>query len=411
MLVLNQKITVSWNPKNRSHYEKLGYSFTKYNNKFEIPVEDLPVNSCMLVYVICDHCGKEYKMQYANYLRAINKFHENACQDCSAKRSAELSLTKRQGKMYLVCSNFCKIHNYTLITTKEELINNKSEVKYICPIHGLCVTRYTNIQHGTQCYKCSRIQALKNKNKTTLPRRQDLLYSKALKVSEDQGYELVSKKEEIINNRTYIRYKCPDHGLKEMRIANYNNYRGCSDCAIKNLNVLFRLDSEEVEKRIENLGGKLHNKEEYINTAEENLIIDCPYCGDPFTTSLNLFCQHGGQACPNCRNTESIGEKKIRIYLEEHKIVFEQEKWFSNCRDINPLPFDFYLPNSNKIIEFDGRQHFEQSSLFYHTPFPEQKSHDEIKNKYCKDNNIELLRIPYWEINNINNILDNYLYA
>lgn len=87
----------------------------------------------------------------------------------------------------------------------------------------------------------------------------------------------------------------------------------------------------------------------------------------------------------------------------------QQEKWFSDCRDINPLPFDFYLPNSNQIIEFDGKQHFDQSSLFYHTTLSDQKSHDEIKNKYCKDNNIGLLRIPYWEINNINSILDNYL--
>lgn len=129
------------------------------------------------------------------------------------------------------------------------------------------------------------------------------------------------------------------------------------------------------------------------------------------TTSLRLFCQHGGQACPNCRDTESIGEKKIRLYLENHKIAFDQEKWFPDCRDINPLPFDFYLPNSNKIIEFDGRQHYESSSLFYHTPLQEQISHDEIKNKYCKDNNIDLLRIPYWEINNIDNILDEFICA
>ena len=65
--------------------------------------------------------------------------------------------------------------------------------------------------------------------------------------------------------------------------------------------------------------------------------------------------------------------------------------------------------NSNQIIEFDGRQHFDQSSLFYHTPFSEQKSHDEIKNKYCEHNNIKLLRIPYWEINNIDNILNDFI--
>lgn len=409
MLVPNQKIIVKWTSSNVKRYKEKGYTFTKFGEQLEVNAEDLPPTCKAKVQVQCDECLDIYEMLYAHYTETISKKGKIICRKCSPKHPTKEVVEQRQSRMFLICIDFCNSHGYTLLTKKEELRNNESEVRYICPVHGECIVKYDSVRHGNQCYKCSRAQALKNKNKTTLPRRQDLLYSRALKVSEDQGYELISKKEDIINNRTYITYKCPHHGLKEMRIANYNNYKGCPDCAIENLNVLFRLDSDEVEKRIENLGGKLHNKEKYINTAKENLIIDCPYCGKPFTTSLRLFCQHGGQACPNCRNTESIGEKKIRMYLEEHKIIFEQEKWFTDCRDVNPLPFDFYLPKSNQIIEFDGKQHFDSSSLFYHTPLSEQKSHDEIKNKYCKDNNIKLLRIPYWEINNINNILDNSL--
>ena len=409
MLVPNQKVEVRWNPRNKKYYERIGYVFTKMGDKIDVPIEKLPNNSSAFADVICDSCGKEYRIRYCDYIKKIKKHNENLCQKCSAKRLANKTLKERQEKMYSVVLDFCKFHNYTLLTKKEELINNQSEVRYICPIHGECKTKYTSIQQGKQCYKCSRKLALKKKAETTLTERQNKLYQKALEVSKQQGYELISKKEEIINNHTYIIYRCPCHGLKKMRISNYNSYKGCPDCATENLNALFRLDSDEVEKRIENLGGKLRNKEEYVNTTEENLIIDCPYCGHPFTTSLRLFCQHGGQACPNCRNTESIGEKKIRMYLENRNIAFDQEKWFSDCRDINPLPFDFYLPNSNQIIEFDGRQHFDQSSLFYHTPFSEQKSHDEIKNKYCEHNNIKLLRIPYWEINNIDNILNDFI--
>lgn len=411
MLVPNQKIIVKWTSSNVKHYKEKGYIFTKFGDELEVNVVDLPPTCKAKVQVQCDKCFDIYEISYFYYRKRMAEKGKIICRKCTTKHPKKDVLKEKQDKMYSICIEFCKAHNYILLTKKEELANNESEVIYICPIHGERVVKYKSISKGNQCYKCSRAQALRNKNKTTLPRRQELLYSKALKVSEDQGYELISKKEEIINNRTYIKYKCPDHGLKEMRISNYNNYKGCPDCGLVHLNQLFRLEPDEVENRVSKLGGNLHNKESYINSLEENLIIDCPYCNNPFTTSLRLFCQHGGQACPNCRDTESIGEKKIRLYLENHSIIFDQEKWFPDCRDINPLPFDFYLPNSNKIIEFDGRQHYESSSLFYHTPLPEQISHDEIKNKYCKDNNIELLRIPYWEINNIDNILDNFICA
>lgn len=83
----------------------------------------------------------------------------------------------------------------------------------------------------------------------------------------------------------------------------------------------------------------------------------------------------------------------------------KKKKDSKKCRDKNPLPFDFYLPQYNVCIEFDGIQHFNPSSFVYGNTSEKEKlknlqyiqKHDQIKNNYCKNNKIDLLRIRYNE--------------
>ena len=73
---------------------------------------------------------------------------------------------------------------------------------------------------------------------------------------------------------------------------------------------------------------------------------------------------------------------------------------------VKRLRFDFYLPEYNTCIEYDGRQHFTPVEVFGgEEGYFKTKKRDGIKNKYCKDNNIGSLRIPYNQINNIEEIL------
>ena len=67
------------------------------------------------------------------------------------------------------------------------------------------------------------------------------------------------------------------------------------------------------------------------------------------------------------------------------------------------MPFDFYLPQYNICIEYDGEFHYKM--IMEYDEFINQKIRDTIKTVYCKENNIKLIRIPYWEFNNIENIL------
>lgn len=77
--------------------------------------------------------------------------------------------------------------------------------------------------------------------------------------------------------------------------------------------------------------------------------------------------------------------------------------------------YDFYLPKYNLFIEYDGQQHFEAPRYYGDDTESNQailkktQEHDKIKNKYCEDNNINLLRIPYWEKDNVETIINNHL--
>lgn len=102
---------------------------------------------------------------------------------------------------------------------------------------------------------------------------------------------------------------------------------------------------------------------------------------------------------------KSKGEDQIATLLKTFSIPFEREKSFQTCifLDTNKkAKFDFFVNNSY-IIEFDGKQHFQYSNSGWNTEqqFLKTQKHDFIKNNWCKENNIPLIRIPYTQINKI----------
>ena len=99
----------------------------------------------------------------------------------------------------------------------------------------------------------------------------------------------------------------------------------------------------------------------------------------------------------SCGCIKSFGEKKIAEVLKDNNINFIKEYTFEDLRYKNKLRFDFAILNKDgkliKLVEFDGKQHYENDNFFG----GDTKKTDEIKNNYCKNNNITLVRIPYWE--------------
>jgi hypothetical protein len=112
--------------------------------------------------------------------------------------------------------------------------------------------------------------------------------------------------------------------------------------------------------------------------------------------------------CPKCN--ESKGEVKIRNYLEKNNVKFETQYKLPDCKNKNPLPFDFGILDKEGnlffLIEYDGELHYKQKGF---NNLERQKKHDEIKNKYCTDNNIGIFRITYKDYKNIDKTLKNII--
>ena len=105
--------------------------------------------------------------------------------------------------------------------------------------------------------------------------------------------------------------------------------------------------------------------------------------------------------CPKCCKQQSKGCKIIEKQLIQLNLNFEKEKFLNNSLQ----RFDFYLENNGKkyAIEYNGEQHYKYNPFFHGqdiATFEKYKERDRRKARYCKENNIELIIIPYTFTNN-----------
>jgi len=181
----------------------------------------------------------------------------------------------------------------------------------------------------------------------------------------------------------------------------YTQYRGnllqgkkCEQCYLENK----AITKNVLIKRINEIHGDMY-KYDLSNFKNLHSKIEIK-CSKNHTFIQKASNHLQGKGCPICR--ESLGERTISNILNKYKINYVRQKTFPDCIRINLLKFDFYLPELNYIIEYDGVQHFESVKIFGgDKKFEESKIKDTIKNNYCKDNGINLLRISHKE-----NIID-----
>lgn len=102
----------------------------------------------------------------------------------------------------------------------------------------------------------------------------------------------------------------------------------------------------------------------------------------------------------SCGCVKSYGERIVQEILQKLNLNYKKERTFNDC--INPktnqkLRFDFYLPDYNTCIEYDGEQHFKYSNTGWNSKenFERVQYRDNVKNQYCEEHNIKLVRIPY----------------
>lgn len=129
-------------------------------------------------------------------------------------------------------------------------------------------------------------------------------------------------------------------------------------------------------------------------------------CGDIFTVNLDHFFYEDKNRCNKCNRIQSKIENNVEKWLNNNNIEFLKQYRIKECKLKMELPFDFYLIKNNILIEVDGEGHFnpvnfggisDERALIN---FNKQKERDLIKDNYCNQNNIKLIRIPYYEIRN-----------
>lgn len=160
-----------------------------------------------------------------------------------------------------------------------------------------------------------------------------------------------------------------------------------------------------IEKAINLNGDKYDYSKTIIISSTKKVIIICNKHGD-FLQTPHSHLQ--GKGCPICK--ESKGNKLIKNILDKYNVDYLQEYKFDECKNKQKLPFDFYIKSLNTCIEFDGEQHYKPIEKFGGiTKLIRTKNNDNIKNKFCNENNINLIRISYKEINKIESIINSLI--
>jgi len=322
-----------------------------------------------LIEIICDKHGSF--MQRPN-----NHLTGSGCKECTKGR-------KRFGidKFIMKAKN---IHGDRYDYSKSIYVNADTRLIIICKDHGEFTQTPSKHLSGRGCGQCATIKNAKNMSLTT-----DKFIEKAKVVHGDKyDYSLVEYK----NSQTKVKIICPKHGVFEQRPLNHLKPKNCPKCMTRTNTPWTTEDA--IKNAIKKHGNKYdYSKFEYINADTKSTVI-CPHHGE-FQTSPRIHINMGS-GCPSCN--ESSGEKEVARLLTEKGVEFKRQKRWTKCRDKNPLPFDFYIPSLNLAIEYDGEQHFIPKNCWGGgEEFDKIKRRDALKNKFCEENNIPLLRINYTE--------------
>ena len=287
---------------------------------------------------------------------------------------------------YLI-RQFKEVHGDKYDYSKVNYMGDSTKVTIICPKHGHGEFEQTPREHkrGAGCPKCS---------DKYVPTTEEVIEQFREIHGDKYGYSKVN----YINNRTKVTIICPEHGEFEQSPSEHKRGRGCPKHVGKGLT------TEEIIEQFREVHGDKYDYSKVLYSKNNTKVtIICPKHGE-FKQTPNTH-KGGGSGCPRCK--ESKGEREIRNLLIDKDIDFNQEHTFDDCKNILPLRFDFYLPEHNVCIEYQGRQHYEPVDFFGGVSGLENRQYrDKIKEVYCIDNNIQLLKIRYDE--DVSNFLNEY---
>lgn len=344
------------------------------------------INSTTKVKVKCKKCGYENTVIPSNLLNNIG------CPKCQIKSRS------------LSSSDFYEKYKFNNLKIIGNFISSSKKTKFKCldcgheffAIPNSILNKNKRIK-SKYCARCNN----KEKNNT------ENFKKKMKEINKD--IEILG---EYFSRNNKIKCKCLKCNTEWLaQPTHLVNKHGCPECAKESISIKNTfLTTEIVSNRILlSTGGEIIPIGEYNNktTRIKCICSKCKYEWNPVANNIFFI----GSRCPNCSNISKL-EIKTKEILDNFKINYIQQKRFEDCRNILPLPFDFYLPKYNICIECQGLQHYESVEHFGgDNALKERKKLDNIKENYCISNNIKLIKIKYNEIKQIENIIKGFLFC
>lgn len=334
------------------------------------------ISSSKKVKLKHNECGYEYDVVPNGFLRG------NRCPKCQNRIHKDFEYFSSE-VFDLVGLEYSISGEYVNTDVKISFSHNKCG-------HDFEMTP-ANFLRGQRCPKCSK--RMKLNTEIYKQRVYELLGSE---YAVDSEYITSTDKVDMIHNKCGNKWSVTPVNF-------YHNGSRCPKCFGSRV-----INSEVFQEDMDRVGRK-----EYILMGEykglfSRVPIKHDICGTTWIVRPSGFL-YDETRCPKCSKKTSRGEKAIGEFLESAGVDFKFQKIFKECKNVAPLPFDFAVYKDGELamlIEYDGIQHFKPVDFFGgDLGFERRMVNDGIKNGFCANKNIELLRIPYWEHENIDYIL------
>ena len=250
------------------------------------------------------------------------------------------------------------------------------KVSITCKLHGDFLQKPNGHLSGHGCPKCGGTDKLSTQS----------FINDSEKI---HGNIYDYSKVNYINKHNKVSIICSIHGEFLQTPNNHLKNQGCPKCKG---GVLINCDDFIKKSNIVHDGKYSYSLSIYKNNNTKVKIV-CYNHGEFMQTPNSHLARKG---CPKCKSSK--GELQIISILKDNKIDFIHQKKFYGCKYKSDLIFDFFLPELNILIEYNGYQHYYPVDYFGGiVTFNNIKNRDGIKREYCLNNNIELIIIKYDE--------------
>lgn len=334
-------------------------------------------------------CGREFWVRASHFTSSGSRCKVCSFKNMNAKTHEQFikDVYSTVGEEYTVLGNYERAHIKVLIR------------------HNTCGLEYlvdpASFLYGSRCPECNR------KVIGDLKRKSQIEFLKECKHLVGEEYTVLS---EYIATNVHVNMRHNDcRNEFTVTPSNFLKGRGCPKCKGKRISMVKTKTHNEFVERVFQLVGNEYKVIGSYEKARKKILMQHTICGHTYEVTPSHFVT--GTRCPYCN--ESKGERIIKNYLEAYNIRFKREFTFPDCKNIDLLKFDFAIFDKNNflvaLIEFDGEQHFKAVPYFGgKKKYMQTKKRDMIKNNYCQNNGLKLIRIPYYE-KDIASFLDHQL--